>query len=669
MEKSRGNSVIISLISELLITSIFIIIVSLQPSLTITQTILGFSRNRFVILGILLFFLIVLTILIVRYLKNDRFSPKFDKLFLSTAFSSGLLFLVTVTFSVFLFSFIPLVFKNQLLMSRLRPIVIYLFLSGLSLLAIQWLNSKKSIKRYISLQIASALSLLDSLLTLRKLLIFTLCAALPLLFNSAMKYQYPSGYAGLFVLMSESIKNNGFQLPLHIPFYGPGGIPFAYPPLGPYVMAFFTSIIRISNWDYLRFFPPLIMFLSIIPIYFIGYEITKSRFGSLFTATLIMTSVVIFEMQGTSGGIVRGLAYLFTMFAIISFLLATRRNLIILALVSGVCIGLSGLTHLLYAQFATLFVVIYSLFQLSRRVWRHALTAGGSAILVIIPWFILTLNRFGFPVLENAFDSHGNNYFLTYLTNTENIIKISQVSIGTIAANPFFLGLLLLGLTFTIVGRKAWLAVWFFASLLLLGDNARFLATIGAFLSAEIAAVLFKHLKNDGKKFDMKDALNYQSLIFGALLVFVLYIYGWDDLSSRNQPVISKNTLAVGEFIKNSTTLDTKYLVLAGPQEAEWFPLLLHRTPIVGSWGGEWIGTFAKQASYVSKAVECDIKQSYGCIIDLITSIHDKPKIIITHLSSDILNGQIDESNCWVNIYENQEYIVWRGINKQTCTP
>ena len=50
-------------------------------------------------------------------------------------------------------------------------------------------------------------------------------------------FKVPFDLGGLFYQMSIEIIKNGFLLPVSIPYYYPGGLPFAYPPLPFYIQA------------------------------------------------------------------------------------------------------------------------------------------------------------------------------------------------------------------------------------------------------------------------------------------------------------------------------------------------------------------------------------------------------------------------------------------------
>ena len=358
------------------------------------------------------------------------------------------------------------------------------------------------------------------------------------------------------------------------------------------------------------------------------------------------------------------MAFLFSLCAILSFLIAFQKQSHLLAALSGFFIGLTGLSHLLYAQFTILFIFIYVLFHSSKRAWLNAVISGGTAILLLITWLVNIYTRYGFSVFTNAFESHGNNSFLSFFSAPTNIYRIAESSFSVILPYPFFIGLLLLGLLYSIVGHKAWISVWFILSLIFLSDNARFLVTIGAFISALLATVLFHSLYRKTKEAKI---ISYRGLIFGVIISLAFYATGWKEIKSKNIPLINKSSFEVARYINEKTPQSYKYLILATPEEAEWFPYLTSRNPVIGSWGGEWVGTFTSQLRYVNQASECDRKQSFDCLLDLMSSITIQPEYIITHSSSEELNQQISKSNCMSLIYSNPDYKLWEIIDKAQC--
>lgn len=93
----------------------------------------------------------------------------------------------------------------------------------------------------------------------------------------------PFRLGGLFVAFSNEILQNAFRLPLTIPFYSAGGIPFAYPPLAFYVEAALLAIfprreILLANW-----LPPLLACLTLLAVYRLLRRIFPQNPGAALT--------------------------------------------------------------------------------------------------------------------------------------------------------------------------------------------------------------------------------------------------------------------------------------------------------------------------------------------------------------------------------------------------
>ena len=275
-----------SLLAELFLSGIFILYTIFQPSLSKSLTIVGVSKNRFIIIGLFAALIIVCIVLLTLCNKNKNFRQRIENVFNSSKFSSAFLLFFFSSSLLLLITYLPIVFENQVLAQRLRPLILFLILSALNPLIIKGIYSGTAINEYLSISFENTLIYLDRTANNKLMVILALLIGIPILFTAAFKFEYPAGFAGLFVLMSDLIKSNDFKLPVFIPYYGPGGIPFAYPPLGPYLLAGVTTLFHIGDLEYVRFFPPLLILLSIPPIYFIGYEITKSKVRKFFCSNL-----------------------------------------------------------------------------------------------------------------------------------------------------------------------------------------------------------------------------------------------------------------------------------------------------------------------------------------------------------------------------------------------
>lgn len=80
------------------------------------------------------------------------------------------------------------------------------------------------------------------------------------------------------------------------------------------------------------------------------------------------------------------------------------------------------------------------------------------------------------------------------------------------------------------------------------------------------------------------------------------------------RPKINDHTLTVAEYIRENSKMDERYLVVTRQDEAEWFPYLLKREPIIAQWGSEWLGTYNQQTNYMAQIRNCRSEQDLDCL-------------------------------------------------------
>ncbi len=648
--------------------SLFLLIAN--PSEKENQILLGFSRNRLILIGFV--GLILGLTFLFSFTISRKKAPKAIYKLLETPSKTGgmvsyLIFIVLLV--VFLFSFSNILL-NRFVMARIRPIILMflLIVCGYIFYIIYYLKVNplttfkenfKTTKALISNINQGLLKVVDKISSDYWFVALLLIISTPLLFYNALHYAYPTGFSGLYVLMSDLIAENGFRLPEWVPYYGPGGMPFTYPPFGFYITAFFTHILQVPLFIYLKFAPPFFMWLSLIPIALLTYEITKSRSAALIAAIVIAGSQRIFNLQATSGGIVRGLAFLLALLAIYFFILSlkpkSKKQFIVL---SGLFVGLTFLTHFGYVPFILFFMVAYLLTHLfSKRVWINFFLIGIIGISFISPWVLIILKRYGLIVFLGAFQSHGNNNFLHLFQDLNRFLPWFEDSLRPIFSAKFIWGILILGLVQAFYGKKAYLSLWFVFLLVFTSENDRYLIASGAILIGLVISTLYCSFfqRENTKKV-------WLSRLFLLTIFIIFYQNGWQNITTLIKPVIGSTSYDLAEFVKENTSNQSSYLLIAQPEEAEWFPYLLERNPVAASWGGEWKGTYDQQLSWVLEIVHCKDIGSFSCIETLMNQFPVLPDLLITLYPDSEINQQIKRSNTWQERYQNERFILWENV-------
>jgi len=640
-----------------------------SPSDIENQLLLGFSLNRWVfIIFVLLCFLTSIVTLTISYLGKSSNSTILRFLEFPTEKTTIVSFLLTIIIAgSFSISFLH-VFPDRFFIARLRPLILMVLLitSGYTLYLIIFLHHNPLIKivefmkntriklSYINEKV---FRFVQKFYSGYWFLGFTLILSFPLLFFTAFKYSFPSGFAGLYTLMADAISESGFQLPQFISFYGPGSMPFAYPPVGFYLMAFFTSVFNIPNFIYLRFAPPIFMWLSLIPLALLTFEISKSRSSAIIASVIVATAQRIFIIQGTSGGIVRGLAFLFAFLGLYFFMLSLNpRKNIRFSLLSGLFIGLTALTHLSYVEFVLLFLIAYFFTHIfSKRVWRTLFIAGGVAMSFVLPWVFIMVHRYGWTVFLRAFQSHGNDYFFSLFTNPQLIIPWFENSLRPIFGSQFVWGMIVLALIYSFFSSNIFLSIWFFLLLIFTSEGDRFLISTGAILIGSITKPLFNSLRTSIGNVEK----SWKPILFLIAYITIFYQYGWQSIAKSNEPVINSSSLEVANYIRTNTPDDYTYLIVAQADEAEWFPYLLQRVPVVASWGGEWKGTYSQHLGWIHEVIYCKETGSLRCLEKTINQLPIKPDLLITHADDIQINSDLQLYNSWNELFKNEKYVIW----------
>jgi 4-amino-4-deoxy-L-arabinose transferase-like glycosyltransferase len=310
---------------------------------------------------------------------------------------------------------------------------------------------------------------------------------------------YPDKPAGLYALIAETIAKNGFAFPRNIPFYGPGGMPFAYPPLAFYLMAFVNVYFKVSAFAYMRFAPSLFLVLSIIPLYLLVKAMGGSRRQAAIAAGFMGTSYGIIINQYYSPGICRGVALvlmLYCLYFAYQAFFAPRKRYVALALVF---LALTTLTHFSYAVFGILGIITFALFSKQmhfwKRIWICALMGAGAALL-ISPWWLTIISRYGISIFTNLLSTHDNARLISVIHDIPGqLVTLGNSLLTYRFENPILIGTAILGLAFSIASKKYLLPAWLLISLIVVGgDGQRFIAIISALLGAYAVEELLAHL-------------------------------------------------------------------------------------------------------------------------------------------------------------------------------
>lgn len=472
-------------------------------------------------------------------------------------------------------------------------------------------------------------------------------------FYNAFRFEMPLGFSGMYTLMAEQISDNHYKLPEIIPFYGPGGVPFAYPPLGFYVMALVKDMFDISSMVYLRFMPPLFSLFALLPLFLLVQRKTSSFWSAYFSVFFLLFSPTLYYNHIWAAGMVRGLAFMLMLCGIYFFYLALEKKEKIYIAFSGIFLGLTILSHLFYGLFFALWVAFGGLAEFTRKAWRTTLFTAFIGSLVSVPWIALMINRYGFSTFSHAFSSHDNSAFIDVFVQGVPTILIWLVGKFFGVPIPLFAFVLAgFAVLYLLYKRQFGIPVILLAMVLILSpEGDRFLVLIvSILLGISFSAIL--------EVWDVR----WAQIVVGSLIfisIFQMGNYGIRDVFG-SAPVLYSSAYDVADFVKENVPENSRYLFIAGQAEAEWLPYILKREPFVSKWGSEWLGTYEEQRILQGRVAFCKDSQSLQCLKELGLNVRDGD-IILTKKSQKRLSLELEESGSCSEIDSFGIYVLWRA--------
>jgi 4-amino-4-deoxy-L-arabinose transferase-like glycosyltransferase len=396
------------------------------------------------------------------------------------------------------------------------------------------------------------------------LLGLALVVGLGLRLAPVMLADFPLKDGGLFVTMARDIRNAGFALP-DFSSYNTGEVPFAYPPLGLYLLALIPGDpITTERW-----LPVLWSMLAIPAAYLLARELTDERRAGL--AALIFAAVpVTWAIEG--GGVTRALALALLLFALWRVAVLMRTPGIRNAVVAGLLAGAAVLTHPAIGPTGVASAALLWAFMPSRRGLAALAGAGLLAAAVAAPWLAIVLSRYGTAAVLAAGSAHHTEETLGRL------LTIGPSWIGTL---DFVLPLALLGLVMVLHRRQWMLPAWLLLLIIVPGGEGRYAAIVWAMLAATGVLVVADVVESAG-------ALRLAAGIGLTWLFLAALIAGYQ----RFDALPDKVRAAIVEAGRQVPP-GTRFAVMTddpGLEEAllDWFPTLSGRISLGSSLGLEW---------------------------------------------------------------------------------
>jgi hypothetical protein len=408
---------------------------------------------------------------------------------------------------------------------------------------------------------------------------------------------FPLNDGGLFYRMTQELIANRFSLPAFTS-YNQAGIPFAYPPLGLYLLGLVSQLTGATLLDVQRVLPALVS-VSTIPVFAsLAGRLLKSPGQAAIAAlafALLPRSWLWFIM---GGGITRALGFFFVLLMLDRLLAAYvegRTRDVALAALSGAGAVASHLESAWFGAYTA--VLLFLAYGRTRRGARVTSLAGLGTVLLTAPWWLSVLSHHGTAPFLYAAQSGGQDEF-----------SLDTLRYFTFSGEPFLSVLAVLGFLgalAAVVAGRPFVPLWLVVIFLINPRNPATPATVPLALLVAIGvcelivpgvAALMEHRPNQAW---LSRAPLPARIPPAALLL--LPIFGFVFLSSRSvagnstllQPLSNSDRRAMA-WSRSHTADSARFLVLTGKwfgqdAAAEWFPVLAGRVSTATVQGSEWL--------------------------------------------------------------------------------
>ncbi len=483
------------------------------------------------------------------------------------------------------------------------------------------------------------------------------------------RFTYPAGYAGLYTLMADILAHKPFPLPMQVPYYGPGGIPFAYPPVAAYLSAFFIGPLQIPVFTYLRWEPAVVCIMVMVGVYLLGRQLTGDRLKALVGTAVVFSGEIMYSYHGTASGSVRSIALLWTVLAAYFALLAFSRvrRWLVYALLAGLFLALTLMTHLSYAAFLAPGIVLMAFLApgggplLDRAKTLIVITVVGAFLAA--PWWGTMIARYGPAVFLNAGTTHGTLGLLEQSgLNPIAVIRSVlrwYVNLGGAWWPAHLAGLTIAGFAYSLARGRWLLPVWMVVTVATLGQTDRFEILLGGLLAGEVLVDVAHFAGGSARGRTPVGQETLGSLVFLGLTLVPVMFLGFRGIQ-WTEVALSDDLVRMGAWVKASSPEGSQYLYLGSDHDvAEWLPYLVRRTPGIAPWGAEWTGNYDNQNMLWGELSGCIAAREAGCLDEILASLEREITWLIIPGDPSGLVPAISNDERWLQVFHNAGYSVY----------
>jgi len=400
-------------------------------------------------------------------------------------------------------------------------------------------------------------------------------------------FEIPFNLGGLFYQMTIEIIRNGFFLPSLIPYYYPGGLPFAYPPLPFYIQAALIKLFSPDMFVTVNALPPFISVLSLFAFFFLAQKAIKNKVGIVAAVFSFSIIPIAFTEQIEAMGLSESIGTLSLILYTFTLLWARDKEQNSFWIIPGIALGLCVMSGpgSIYASIliSVLFLGISIadfLINKNSQFLIACFIVGSAGIFVSSPYWGTVISNHGLGIFINPFTAQNSRVFRDFLQNA--------FYLRLIYCSPYWNVLFLFGLLATLIKRQYSLILYSIVLLPIPREN--WIMSIPASLLIGIGIVYLLDLLRSIPKIN-------NNLLKVAVIWTMILFFGFDSGSNLlfliNDDTYDISAVQIDDLEKinesNLIPADQYVAVIGNWGLIEWSPALLKRTVINNPFGLEWL--------------------------------------------------------------------------------
>ena len=451
---------------------------------------------------------------------------------------------------------------------------------------------------------------------------------------AAWKAGFPIVDGGMFLVMARDLQASHYLLPVFTS-YNNIQIPYAYPPLGFYLLAGINQLFGTSLLSLLQWLPAIFSALTIPAFALLAQRIlgTSSR-AALATLVYGLTPQA-FEWQLMGGGLTRALGALFAIlviyFAIRMFQEKSNKMLTGTILMGALTIY----SHPEWAlQAATGGILVWWFFGRNKPGTMRALAAALGIIVLTAPWWASVAARYGLGIFLMASQTPQGRLLFWWPLATMNFSG---------ATNILVVGLGLMAVFICLKKKEYFLPVWVVACFLVDTRSAGHvipipMALLSTISLSEMVFPWFLTIKPDSPGAGMETTMTgaFSNRLCQILLTYLFIAMLIGSFSSVSS-LAGFNTLQAQErqamdWVRGNTPTTSRFMVIGWLDSpwvsplTEWFPALSERYSLTTVQGREWLPGSQNITPWINnfEDIQSCIYQTITCV-EAWSDIHAEP--------------------------------------------